>query len=483
MKILLKLFSLRFIGSIFGLASSIITVKYFGVTRSIEVFFAAQSLVYLVTSLTQSGQLAEIFLPEYNRLNNISKKLGFQALNVVINFFSFWIFGVIIIIFIFSDFFIEIIIPGFSQSEKNQATLIFRVLLPYLVLQLYNSFFITVLNAEKKFGRAEILSLINPIVTILSLVVLYEYFQIWALVFSVLLGKTIEFVFYFWQLYKIGYKYKFLLSINEFDHKSFFKTMSSTFFYVGATQFYLVILTAGTSFLPEGTFAIFKYVQGLSNKIKGLFIQPFLTIFFTTYSLLINSMKDVKKEFQRYFDGIINVNTIVIIGSIIIGDVIITLIWGGEKFSDTNVYRSYQFLVFNIISILFISIGSIYRKMAIAHGKGYELYSKWTIAQLISSGICYFLLKEFGVFGLMFIIPLNSLFMGIVSYWVYFKTNQSIRYNIFNKNIFFSILLVLIACLIKLNFWNSLNYLAYGIVISFVLSLYPLTYIYKIFKK
>ena len=85
--------------SLLGLLYSIIQVHYFGASRTIEIYFAAQSLVYLVTSLTQSGQLAEVFLPEYHKLNNIKPGLGYKGLNVVIN--RMVLFGTLLIVLIF----------------------------------------------------------------------------------------------------------------------------------------------------------------------------------------------------------------------------------------------------------------------------------------------------------------------------------------------------------------------------------------------
>ena len=67
MKIIVKL-SLN-CASFLALAYSIIQVRYFGASKIIEIF-CSSGLIYLVTSLTQSGQLAEIFLPEFQRLNN-----------------------------------------------------------------------------------------------------------------------------------------------------------------------------------------------------------------------------------------------------------------------------------------------------------------------------------------------------------------------------------------------------------------------------
>ncbi len=486
MNTLLKLFSLKFIASLFGLLYSILQVRYFGASRTIEVYFAAQSLIYLVTSLTQSGQLAEIFLPEYHKLNTISRKLGFQGLNVVINRMLIWGGIIIFVIFIFAPIFINLLVPGFSVNDRSQAILMFRVLLPYLFLQLVNSFFITVLNAERKFGRAEFLGLTNTIVNILVLVLLYKSLGIWALVISLLLGKFIEFIFYSMQLYKIGFQNKFIFSIPEFNHKLFFKTMKSTILYVGATQFYSFVLTASISFLPEGIFAIFKYVQNLTNKIKGLFLQPFITIFFTEYSLLLQNSKSVIKEFQKYMGSLININTVTIIGTILIGDYVIDLLWGGKKFDITNVKLAYVFFTFNIVAIMLSSIGGIYRKMAIANGKGSNVYLYSVFSQLLSAIFAYGLIKYFTVHGLFFIIPINVFLLVSVSYLVYKKTDNPIFYKIINFNNITSLVIIFIAILIKYKtsmlFTYEYKYFIIMLVITLLLSLYPLFNIYRIFK-
>ncbi|RPD91722.1 hypothetical protein EGM88_14375 [Aureibaculum marinum] len=486
MKILLKLFSLKLIASLLGLAYSILQVKYFGASRTIEIYFAAQSLVYLVTSLTQSGQLAEIFLPEYHKLNTIKNGLGYKGLNVVIN--RMVIFGsvVMLLVFIFAPFLVNLMVPGFSTEDKELAALIFRVLLPILYLALINSFYITVLNAEQRFGRAELLGLTNTIVNILVLVVLYPFIQLWALVVSMLSGKIIEFIFYVWQLYKNGYRFQLIWSIPEFNHISFFKSMQSTFLYVGATQLYNIVLTASISFLPEGVYAIFKYVQNLANKVRGLFIQPFMTIFFTKYSLLLQKAKSVAKEFNKNMLSIVNVNVITIIGTILLGDVIIDIIWGGKKFDETDVLLAYAFLLFNIIAVLISSIGGIYRKMAVSHGFAKKLYLYWVLAQLASAGFSYFLIRYFKINGLYFIIPINTFLMSSVGYIVYKTTKDNLSFQVFSKNNILGVILIGLAIVIKnqLIIWVKLdNYILYivlGTLSLILLSLYPITKTYKI---
>ncbi|WP_026776864.1 murein biosynthesis integral membrane protein MurJ [Polaribacter sp. Hel_I_88] len=488
MKTILKLFSLKLVTSILGVFYTVLQVRYFGASRIIEVYFAAQSLVYLVTSIVQSGQLSEVFLPEYHKLNSITKGLGFKGLNVVINRMLIWGTLIILGVFLFADIFINILVPGFSSEDKEQATLIFRILLPYLYFQIVNSFFITVLNAEKKFGRAEILGVTNTIVNILCLLLLYEIFGIWALVISLLLGKIIEFFFYINQLYKIGYKYSFDFKIDEFNHLSFFKTMGSTILYVGSTQIYSIVLTAGMSFLPEGTLAVFRYVQNLAVKVKGLFIQPFITIFFTQYSNLLKKSKSVTSEFKKNIHSILNVNSILIIGTILLGYEILDFIWGGDKFDEENLNLAYIFLLFNTLGIVFSSIGSIYRKMAVSHHKAKKLYSLWVISQLLSALFSYFLIKYFKVNGLYYIIPINALLMGVASYIVYLTTKKPLKFNFFNKKTFVLFLFILVACLLrffigksKISFQEIYTILTLTLATLILCSL-PLYLTYKIFR-
>ncbi len=489
MKTLLNLISLKFIASLLGLVYSIIQVRYFGASRTIEVYFAAQTLVYLITSLTQGGKLAEIFLPEYHRLEEKQKGLGFKALNIVIN--RLLVFGtiIIIVVFIFTPVFMKLIIPGFSPEEQRQAVQIFRVLLPYLFIQIVNSFYITILNAEEKFGRAEFLGMVNIIINISILVLLYHSLGVWALVISLLLGKFVEFFFYYFQLKKIGYTYQSIWQLPHFNHVSFFKAMQATFLYVGATQIYSVVLTASISYLPEGTYAIFKYVQNLANKIKGLFIQPFITIFFTRYSKLVQKSKSVVQEFKKYLTGIISVNNIVLIGSILMGDYIIEIIWGSKKFDESDVQLAYIFLLFNILGIIFSSVGSIYRKMAVSHHKGKQLYFYWSFAQLLSALFAYILINIFKVYGLYFIIPINSFLMAIVSFIVYKKTDTSLPFKFIDKENLIFILLTLLAFLIKFSYTIDKTIpiikeekIIIFVTITLILISYPTTVVYKLFK-
>ena len=172
-----------------------------------------------------------------------------------------------------------------------------------------------------------------------------------------------------------------------------------------STQIYSIVLTAAISFLTEGTYAIFKYVQNLRNKLNGLFMSPFITIFLPDIQNHYRNQNQYS-ELNKNIESIINVNTIIIIGGVLIGDLFLEIIWGSSKFDNSDVKLAYMFLLFSICSILISGIGNIYRKMAVANERGKKLYNFWVISQLSSALFSYLLINYLSIYGLFFVIPL-----------------------------------------------------------------------------
>ena len=145
-------------------------------------------------------------------------------------------------------------------------------------------------------------------------------------------------------------------------------------------------------------------------------------------------------------------------------------------------------MIFNIIGILISSLGSVYRKMVVAHGEGKKLYFYWVFSQLLSAGFSYFLIRYFKVNGLYFIIPINAFLMGSVSYYIYKKTEAPISYKFLNINNFIALVLISLSIIIKFksiaiyNLDNKYFILIALILSTMVLSLYPLINTYRLFR-
>src|SRR5690349_4338578 len=108
---------LKLITTVLGLLYSIFQVRIFGTTPEIESYFAATSLMYLITTFTQSGQLAEIFLPTYlNVKTSDGPAEAHRAFSVVINRLIIGVLILLIIGLLTSSILVKLIVPGFSSD-------------------------------------------------------------------------------------------------------------------------------------------------------------------------------------------------------------------------------------------------------------------------------------------------------------------------------------------------------------------------------
>lgn len=414
---------LKIIGAIAGIVYSVFQVRYFGTSRSIEVFFAAQTILYLVQSLTQTGQLSEIFLPVYIKLKTkYNSEIAYKAFSVLLNRFTVYVSFGLFIGYYLAPYIINSFIPGFSNHDKQIAVTIFRVLLPLILLQLNNSFFNTVLNAEKIYGRTEIGGIINYIVSTVLLVTLFNKIGIWSLVWASYAGVIIQLVISIFFAINKNIKYYFVWSDSNFNHKQFFKIIFSTFSYTGSTQLLNWAMTASMSFLPQGMFALFQYVQRLFNKINSVTTQPISTVFFTNYSKNIfnYTSEKLKSNIESIQELVLVFGGFLFISVVASGKEILSFLWNGKNFTLEDLDTAYLiFMSFGFV-LSFQLFFSINRKFAIISGFSRINYNLLSYSQLISAITFFILVYNFNFIGLLLSILLTRGFSILASFFVNF---------------------------------------------------------------
>jgi len=406
---------LKILASLSGLLYSILQVNYFGTSPAVEAYFVAASLMYLVVSLMQAGQLSEILLPVYHK---IKVERGVEAAHVVfsivINTVGIYLGLGLLVVFLLKDVLVGLIAPGFDLAQQVFTARIFITFLPLIFLLIMTSFVATWFNAEGKFGRVEFVGVINSVVSVVLLIVFHEYWGVWVLVVSIFIGKIVEAVVYLFMMNRYGYRHKWVLSVAYFNRMLFFRNMMVTFGYVLASQFYNIVITACATLLPQGTYAVFSYAQQLYVKATGFLVQPIQTYFFSKYSRNVsnNLQQDslVPNAIRLYLAIYILVISLVYWS----GKDILMLIW----FKNTNpgvLALGATYLIANFATLIFSSIGGVYRKIAISHGEVKILYFAWIVCQLLSAASIYCLTKLWGEAGLTFAILFNLGLLNMAS--------------------------------------------------------------------
>ena len=414
---------LKIAGLSIGLVYSVLQVRYFGASALVDAFFVATSAVYLVMSLTQGGQLAEVFLPEYLKRKEKSGKVAAAALlSAVLNRMMAFLFLGLCVLYVVAPLLLQIMGPGLEETYRQLSISIFRVSLILILFNVIASFVNTTLNAEQVYGRSEVTGIINGTISITILVLFYKTLGIWVLIYALLAGKLVEFVVGLFFLYRIGYKHSFIWRVPGYNLNHFFSILFTTSGYVGATQVYNIILTAMASYLPAGSFAIFKYTQQLSSKTEGIVLGPASTVFFSKFSKKVAEGKEDLSHFLR--------TPLIALGLVaflqfcfifLLGDDLLRLLWHEKTMPESEYAIAYIMLATNFLGIIFSAVGMVFRKAVVAMHRAKALYTAWTVTQFACAIYSYIAIAQFGVYGLASIPVINMLLMASVSFFTAFR--------------------------------------------------------------
>ena len=153
---------LNCLGAVVGVGQSVAIAFFFGASRQVEIFFAAVALESMLVRLTQTGQLTEIFLPQYHRRKHEQSAAQAQAcFAVLINILLIAAFALAALLFVLAPQLVALRVPGFTSADIETTTTVFRALLPLLVIHVLVAILRTLANAEKWFGLPEAISLVG----------------------------------------------------------------------------------------------------------------------------------------------------------------------------------------------------------------------------------------------------------------------------------------------------------------------------------
>lgn len=447
LKTISSLTGLKIVAAIIGLAYSVLQVRYFGATAGMDAYFVALTAVYVITSLVQGGQLAEVFLPEYLKLKNE------QSADQAHRLFSAMMIRVIFFVLLFSilayfaaPLLIQILGLGLSEEYQILATSFFRFALLLVSFTLFSAFVNATLNAEQVYGRTELTGLINSLLSLSLIIIFHKSVGLWILIYALLAGKIVELITGIFFLKKVGIKFYAIWKISDYNLNRYFRILFVTSGYVGSTQLYTSVLTAVTSLLPEGTLSIFNYVKQLSTKASGVILMPISTVFFSKFANLVSQKKsDLSSYLKKPLLAVSIIAGLMLALIMLMGNEILMLLWSNKTLSPSHFKLAYYILVMNFFGICFSSIGGIFRKSAISMGGAQSLYIRWIGVQLFCAIYSYFIITTFKHIGLITVLPINMFLMATVSTYSAYKNGIDVLY-VFksymnNKFILFFVLL------------------------------------------
>lgn len=383
---------LSLISSVLGLVFSVVLARCYGVSRDVEIYFAASSLFFVIASLTQTGSITEIALPIYHRhVEAFGKKEAFKLYSLIMNWMGLAALLVGLISALLAGPLIKIFIPGFTAVDQETARIFFLWISPLFMLEILKSIMATLLNAEKVFGKTELANIFSQLGNIGFIILFHKTLGAYAAMMGLWFGQVLSLGYSLYLAHGFGFRYHFLWHDARFSLKELLSKIQNTFSYVLATQFYVVGLNAAISLLPQGQYGIYKYANLIFSKTQGLLLHPVSTVFFSQFS----------KEFAKGSSGlgklIVQSNRITFLSGIVVVVVVYAaglpsfcLVWLNEKFDFESIRITYRMLLL-FYGLLFVNgFALIYRKVNMAFGWVKELYLSMTMVNILFGIMMYF---------------------------------------------------------------------------------------------
>ena len=411
-----------------GIIATMQIAWLFGANRTTDVWFLAASLTSGIFGLTQSGQLSELFLPEYIRIKHqFGQQKAFECYCVVFNWAVFATLIITGITFISSKIIVDYAGSGFAADQKITLLEIFKFLLPLIPLQIIGAVQQMIGNAEKKFGKFELGALLGSVLSIISVFILHKSMGLWALVISQWILQLTILIYRHIQLRKAELRYRWVWKTDQFKISDVIKQLGQTSLYVFSTQIYSITFRSLIGALPGGILSAYSYAESLYLRTNSLFIVPVGKVFFTSVatSFAVEPLKvlaDIKSALSYYLEMYF---LVLVAGLPALGH-ILSALWGSNRYGPELITITQIILTVFFTMILFQMYASMSRKINLAMGCYNLQYTLSTSLQWVSIIVAFILVPKFGIWGAVGTVLLNTVGMATVGWFVTYKSRPNL---------------------------------------------------------
>lgn len=401
------------------LVHSLLLAYLFGTSSELEAYFASMVLYNAILALSQTGQIAEVFVPTLLSIKHQrGKAKSDQFFSYLINLIT-CIFGlVIVIIFVFSNKIYTLITPGFDEAQQEFGLLLFKDLLPLLIIRVFILFLKAYSYAESKFGNTEFFDFISKLTLVITTILFATSAGVYALIIAIWLSTTIELLGVIWVVKKLNFKYSFKMK-SEVTVANIFRNITSTLSYVLTTQLYVMAFNAALTLLPQGTYAIVRYVIQIYNRANAYFQKPISTVFHTHLSNVktrdVNVSTDsLKVIVDSTLSKVLLLACILSTSIYISGEYFFNAIFDPGKVSPSEISLGASIFSFIFFMTYSSGLSQIARKTALVLTEPTKFFFMASIVQIISGLFAFPMIRTFSVTGAILVLFANSILLSAI---------------------------------------------------------------------
>ena len=271
-----------------GLIRDRMLAAKFGAGDILDAYYAAFKVPDLVYNLLILGALSAAFIPVFSSL--VAKKNkneeAWQLVNTMLSIGVIIIVIVSVILFIFTDFFINLMAFGYDEEKRMMVIQMTRIMLVSPILLGISGIFGGVLNSFRKFFFYSLSPIFYNLGIIFGAGILVDYFDYLGLAFGVVIGALMHLVIQLPETRRCGFKFKFNFNWHSEYFKKVIKLMIPRTLGIATAQINLVVIVILASTLESGSLAVFNFANNLQSVPLGLFGVSFAVASFPVLSRL-----------------------------------------------------------------------------------------------------------------------------------------------------------------------------------------------------
>jgi putative peptidoglycan lipid II flippase len=394
-----------------------IIVKYAGISFSADAFFVANTLPETVINVILAGILTGAFIPLASQELTQKGMLSFkQFVNNSIYFLGFLLIVLSSILYFFSGELSQFMAPGYDLKQQQMIDNILKIFSPGIFFAGMAAILTGILQSLEKFFVPSFGLLIANTTTIISTIVLFKKYGIYAAAIGTSFG------FFLWFFFQIPSTLKYLIpaswpDIRNITFRRLIYLTIPTILIIAISNSVLIIEKIFASRFLEGTVTQLNLAFRLTLIFANILVLPLSTVLLPKMSKQytkdnLNNLYDIiYKAFS-----IVSIFLFVIIILILINAHLITqLVYFPLGLSDSTIVRISEYLriyafaflglfFYPIVLRLFFSVQKV-KNLMIASILGFLSYAV-IILILISEFSSYILPFGYGVFYFIIILYL-----------------------------------------------------------------------------
>lgn len=351
---------LNIISIILSFASNVIIGRVFADGPEYNSFVASSTLPnYLIAVI--AGSLSFTFLPVLSESKSHSVQERRNFINSTCITAAFIALIVVIIMLINSEFIISNVVTGFDTEQKNLTRKLFSIYLPIVIFTVFNELISGLFYSENNFLIPLASKLISPILSILSVLFLFQLLGIYSLSFALLLGSATQSILLANFSNKV-FKHRFIFEINLYSRrfKKFITIIIPLLFSSILYRVFPVIDTYILSKFNTGAIAINSYAVKLNGALVACFSAIFSIQIFAQFSKLnsMSNMKLFKDNLSYYMRVIYNLTIPTAILIYINAEELISIVYEGGNFINLTTVKVSKILEIYSIFLPIIVVGA-----------------------------------------------------------------------------------------------------------------------------